>query len=128
MSTPNYLIDKTPLLAIQYDLQKQVLYGANARLGLLKIGTNGGLISMIQGGLPTGWRARKPKGQTSRFFDVLLLAPVTTEICNSVVALQVNGIVFEKVDQTPWEGETPAQWVFECNIQTGSAPVDLNVI
>jgi hypothetical protein len=126
MSTPAYLIDQTPLYGIKYDLIKASVYGDDAVLGFLKINNaTGAFESIVAGGLKSNWQPRRVRGQKTRFFDVLLLAPVTVEICKQVVALQVNGIVFEKVDQTPFDGSTPQQWSFECDVQLGTAPITL---
>lgn len=127
MATPDYLIDKTPLIGIQYDLKKAEMYGARARLGFLKVGAGGGFVSIISGGLPANWQARKspnPAATLVRLFDVLLIAPVTVDICDETVALQVNGVVFTKIGQTPWTGETPQQWIFETEY-TRQTPVTL---
>jgi hypothetical protein len=115
MSFANYLIDQTPLVQIKYDLQKAAMYGDNTPLGFLRVdNSSGAYISIIVGGLLNGWRARKIDGApTKRLFDVLLIEPVTPEVCRRTVALQVNGVVFVKTDQTPWDGSTPAQWTFE---------------
>lgn len=113
---PAYIVDQTPLRKIQYDLLKARDVGADAVLGFLKVGSGGGFVSIIAGGLHGGWKPRKspnPADTLIKFFDVLLLPPVTVELCDDVVALQMNGHVFEKIGQTPWTGETPAQWIFE---------------
>ena len=112
----DYLIDQTPLFAIEYDLLKAVMFGSDARLGFLKLGTNGGYVSMIPGGLESGWMPREstdPNASQTLYFDVLLLDPVTTQICDEAVALQVGNFVFTKELQTPWRGQTPAKWIFE---------------
>ena len=126
MATPNYIVDKTPLAAIQYDLQKAAMYGDGAVLGLLKMGGNGGYASIITGGLKTGWRARKINGiANKRLFDVLLLPPVTVAICRDVIAVQVNGVILVKVDETPFDGSTPQQWTFEMQFNSSDKPIVL---
>jgi hypothetical protein len=115
MSFANYLIDKTSLMQIKYDLQKAAMYGDNTPIGLLKVdNATGAYVSLIEGGLLNGWRARKVDGVPNRrLFDLLLIGQVTPQICQRTSALQVNGVVFTKTDQTPWDGSTPAQWTFE---------------
>lgn len=123
----NYLIDQTPLYAIKYDLKKQAIHG-DAVLGLLKIGDDNGFASLIPGGLRGGWQSRRQNdpstGLMTRNFDVLILAPVTVEICAQVVALQINGKVYTVLGQTPDDGSTPSQWIYQVEY-TQSAGVAL---
>jgi hypothetical protein len=127
MSFANYLIDQTPLVQIKYDLQKAAMYGDNTPIGLLKVdNATGGYESLITGGLLNGWRARKIDGvPNSRMFDILLINGVTPQICQRVSALQVNGVLFLKTDQTPWDGSTPAQWTFEAAYNSTDSAIAL---
>lgn len=123
----NYLIDQTPLRQIQYDLQKAAMYGDGAVLGLLKVdNTSGGYTSLVPGGVKVGWRARKINGApTKRLIDVLLIEGMTVDICRAASAFQINGVLLVKVDQTPWDGSTPAVWTFEAQYNTTDTPITL---
>jgi|SRR5882724_5057956 len=111
-----YLVKTTRLFAIQYRLERKALFG-NAKLGLLGLGNDGGYVSLVSGGLVNGWRGRKPvdptAGSLTRFIDVLILPPVTVEICRDAVALQIANILYKKIGNTPFDGSTPNQWIFE---------------
>jgi hypothetical protein len=110
-----YLVNTTRIIAIQYKLERRALFG-NAKLGFLGLDTDNAYTSLIPGGLIKGWRGRKPvdpSGHMTRYIDVLMLTPVTVDICQGVVALQIANIVYKKIGQTPYDGSTPNQWIFE---------------
>jgi hypothetical protein len=127
-----YLVDKTSLYSIKAEMLKSLYFGDEAKLGLFKLGSNGGFISQIAGGVLANWWPEKPPktytGAIPRIFNVLIVTPVTPAICDATVALQVvnsqTSMVFEKIGETPWTGDTPAVWIFECNYSK-QQPVDL---
>jgi hypothetical protein len=112
-----WLIDKTPIIAVKYDLTRISRTG-DAKLGFLGLNSaDNSFISLIPGGLINGWLPEIKKdastGSIVRKINVLLLAPVTVELCKKVAAFQIGPFVYKKQSELPYDGiSTPSEWVF----------------
>jgi hypothetical protein len=112
-----WIVDKTPLMAIKYDLLRQARVG-NAILGILGLNqSTNAFISLLAGGLVNGWlpelKTNGNTGATVRKFQILMLDPVTIEICKRAAAFQMQNLIYKKQSELPYDGvSTPAEWVF----------------
>jgi hypothetical protein len=112
-----WLIEQTDLYAIKYDLLREARVGDTV-LGVLGIDqTTNGFTSLIPGGLVTGWLPDvMPGGNVGsmvRKFSLLMLDPVTVQICKKAAAFQMGTYVYKKKSESPYDGvSTPAKWVF----------------
>lgn len=104
-------------MAIKYDLQREERMG-DAVLGFLGLNqATNGYLSLIPGGLVTGWLPDVKKdgntGALIRKVNVLMLTPVTVQICKKVAGFQVGSHTYKKLSELPYDGvSTPAEWVF----------------
>lgn len=124
----NWLIDKTSLIGIKHDLVKQARVG-DAVLGLLGLGNNNEYVSLIPGGISLYLPAEKKDASTGtiiRRFEILLIDPVTVQICKKIAALQMGNSIYKKVSHLPYDGvSTPAQWVINTSYTGEPQTIDL---
>jgi hypothetical protein len=113
---PGYIVDKTPLIAIKYNLLRKARVGDTV-LGFLGLGVKNAYTSLIPGGAIVSWlpdvKENPSTGQMIRKFNVLLIDPITDEICKQVAAFQLGERIYKKGAVVPYDGvSTPAEWVF----------------
>jgi hypothetical protein len=120
--------DRTKLRARFFD-RERARKGPAGNLYFLKVGDNNALEKILEDGLSSGWMMRSSKdphtGESTKYFEVMMIAPVTADICNQATAFQVNDQVFEKIAQTPDDGTEPRMWVYQVNLQHGATPIAL---
>lgn len=114
--TTGYIVDKTPLIAIKYDLLRKARVG-DTLLGFLGLGTKNEYVSLIPGGVVTGWlpdvKENSSTGAVVRKFEVLLIGSITEKACKQVAAFQMGSRIYKKASEVPYDGvSTPAKWVF----------------
>lgn len=119
MAATGYIVDKTPLIAIKYNLLRQARVG-DTILGFLGYGDKNQFISLIPGGVALNWlpdvKEQPSTGLMVRKFNVLLLDNVTDELCKKVAAFQMGSRIYKKGAVVPYDGvSTPSEWVFNVN-------------
>lgn len=111
-----WIIDETPLIKIKYDLLRQKRVG-KIKLGFIGLGDNDAQASLINGGLVAGWlpdTINNPSlGILVRKFSVLLILPVTIEICKQITGFQMGSRFYKKTTEIPYDGvSTPQEWIY----------------
>jgi hypothetical protein len=111
----NWLIDKTPLVAIKYDLLREARVG-DAGLSLFGLHDDDNsyivMATVLTGYLPEV-KKQSGTGALSRGFNVLMINPITVEMCKQVAALQMGRHIYKKKSEVPYDNvSTPAEWIF----------------
>ncbi len=78
----------------------------------------------------TGWLPDEKKdtgvGALTRKFAILLISPVTIEICKQAAALQMGDFVFKKQSEVPYDGvSNPMEWIINVEATGTEDIIDL---